>query len=582
MKTTISTALLCTCVVSLYASEADVQRLSADLGSLRHFGNWELSLEGIEQSRHVVTQRLDELTQAPFEKLNRADQVDHILMRNKLEATRRELERYRGQLEADLPYLPFLDTILTLDGDRKRAQALDDAQAARDVAALVDMIKGARKLAEKKKPAEEAGDGEEEGEAKDKKKEEGYVLSAPHALRIARRVKGCQQRLDGWYKHYAAYRPQFEWWNKKPREAANKALGEYEMMLREKIAGAKGDDGPLIGEAVGKERLEKLLAGEFIPYSPEELIAIGEKEFAWCVAEAEKAARELGFDDRLAALEKVKTAHVNPGEQDRLVADFACDATAFVEERDLVTVPDLCRKLWNVHMIEPKAQQRIPYALFGGNRLMVAYAAGGMEHDKKEMAMRGNNRHTTRIVIAHEVIPGHHLQRFMGARYRPDRGLFSTPFFVEGWALYWEVRLWDLGFQRSPEDRIGMLFWRMHRCARIIVSLKFHLGEMTPDEMVDFLVKQVGHEKNQARSEVRRYIAPGFGALYQAAYMLGGLQLKRLHEQLVPSRMTEKEFHDRILRFGPIPVDMIRVSLDEKIPLAADYRSDWRFYGEGE
>src|SRR6185436_1866406 len=109
------------------------------------------------------------------------------------------------------------------------------------------------------------------------------------------------------------------------------------------------------------------------------------------------------------------------------------------------------------------------------------------------MSMRQNNVHFSRNVTPHELIPGHHLQLFMADRNRPYRELFRTPFLVEGWALYWEMRFWDLGWPKSPEDRFGMLFWRMHRCARITVTTKFHLGEMTPQQMIDYLVDRVGH-----------------------------------------------------------------------------------------
>jgi uncharacterized protein (DUF885 family) len=586
MREIIAGLVGCACAMSALASEPGVRRFAADLGTLYHFCDTELSVEQMGRFERFTASRLEDLAHVDFAVLNRQDQVDHILMRNKLQMAQLQLGRSRQDLESDRRYLPFLETILALDRDRRQAQPLDDAQAARDVAALVDQIKEARELAEKKQAAGEGQQSEDAGEdagepgTDEKKKGCGYALSKSDALRVAKRVKTCQQRLGTWYKHYAAFRPQFEWWVKKPRAAADKSLAEYEKLLREKVAGAKKGDGPLIGRPVGKERLEELIAGEFIPYSAEELIAIGEREFAWCVAEAKKAAKAMGFDDRLKALEKVKNAYVDPGEQDQLVARYARESIAFIERHEVVTIPALCRELWNVDMIDANVQQRIPYAMYGGNRVMVAYATNGMEHDKKTMAMRGNNLHATRIVVAHEVIPGHHLQHFMAARYRSDRSVFKTPFCFEGWALYWEMRLWDLGFARGPEDRVGMLFWRMHRCARIIVSLRFHLGLMTPDEMVDFLVDEVGHEEAQARSEVRRYIGPGSGPLYQAAYMLGGLQFSRLHKQFVPARMAEREFHDRLLRLGTIPVDLIRLSLDEAVPLSPDYQGTWRFYDE--
>jgi uncharacterized protein (DUF885 family) len=139
--------------------------------------------------------------------------------------------------------------------------------------------------------------------------------------------------------------------------------------------------------------------------------------------------------------------------------------------------------------------------------------------------------------------------------------------------------LWDKGFARGPEDEIGMLFWRMHRCARIIVTLKFHLGQMTPEEMVDFLIERVGHEEEAAKSEVRRFIGPGWGVLYQAGYMLGGLQIRALQRELVPAKMSMREFHDAVLSHGTIPVDMLRAQLT-KVPLDADYAPSWRFADE--
>ena len=121
-----------------------------------------------------------------------------------------------------------------------------------------------------------------------------------------------------------------------------------------------------------------------------------------------------------------------------------------------------------------------------------------------------------------------------------------------------EMLLWDLDYAQSPENEMGMLFWRTHRCARIIFSLSFHLGTMTAEECVDFLVDNVGHERNNAAAEVRRSIRGDYGPLYQAAYMLGGLQIRALHEELVQSgRMTNREFHDAVLQQNSIPIELL-------------------------
>ena len=196
------------------------------------------------------------------------------------------------------------------------------------------------------------------------------------------------------------------------------------------------------------------------------------------------------------------------------------------------------------------------------------------------MSLRGNNVHFSRATVQHELIPGHHLQGFMTARYSSHRRAFQTPFWSEGWALYWEMLLWDLGFPKTPENRIGMLFWRMHRAARIVFSLRFHLGTMTPAECVDFLVERVGHERANAAAEVRRSFNGSYPPLYQLAYMMGGLQFKALHHELVDGgRMSNREFHDAVLTGGPMPVELVRARL-LKQALPADYRASWKYAGE--
>jgi len=68
--------------------------------------------------------------------------------------------------------------------------------------------------------------------------------------------------------------------------------------------------------------------------------------------------------------------------------------------------------------------------------------------------------------------------------------------------------------------------------------------------------------------------------LYQIAYMMGGLQFYNLHRELVDSKkMTDREFHDAILREGPIPVEMVRAILTKQ-KLSRDYTPNWRFYSK--
>jgi uncharacterized protein (DUF885 family) len=160
----------------------------------------------------------------------------------------------------------------------------------------------------------------------------------------------------------------------------------------------------------------------------------------------------------------------------------------------------------------------------------------------------------------------------------PHRRLFRTPYWSEGNAFYWELLLWDLGFCRRPEERIGMLFWRMHRCARVLYTLGFHMGRMSTDECVRLLVEEVGHEPDNAMGEVRRLFDPRYGPLYQSAYLIGALQFRALERELVGAgAMSRRALHDAILRQGPMPVEILRSVLRGE-EVALDGVARWRFY----
>ncbi len=338
------------------------------------------------------------------------------------------------------------------------------------------------------------------------------------------------------------------------------------------------DQSGIRGRAIGREALLVELAHEMIPYAPEELIEIANRELAWCRKELVKASGELGFgDDWRAAVEHVKSIHLDPGEQPYLVRQLSDEAVDYLRQHDLLTVPPLANETWRMRMM-PAEQQLVTPFFTGGEVVTVAFPVSSMPQDAKLQSLRGNNVHFARATVHHELIPGHGLQSFMSARYRTYRGGLGTPFWTEGWALYWEMILYEREFAQTPEDRIGFLVWRSHRCARIIFSLSFHLGMMTPQQCVDFLVENVGFERFGAEGEVRRSFGGMYPPLYQTAYMLGGLQFRNLHEALVKSgKMTSREFHDRIMQEGRIPVEMIRaILLDEKPD--RNFKSNWRFY----
>ncbi|MFG0317794.1 MAG: DUF885 family protein [Planctomycetota bacterium JB042] len=500
--------------------------------------------------------RLDAL---PWDGLDRESRIDWILLRNLVDRDAAERADVREKAADDAPFLPFAGTILDLEHGRWTLEEVDGETAAETLDRLAERIDAARQATE--------GD-------------EAERPTPEQAKRLAGKVDGLKRWLDRWHAHGASFDPVFGWWTETPHRAAAEALDAYARHLRETVAGLKGkDDDPIVGQPLGVEALTRALRHELLAESPAELIAVGEREFAWCDEELRKAADAAGLDgDVAAAIERVKDDHVAPGEQDELVLSLAREAIAFLDDRDLVTIPPLCRETWRVDMMSPREQRMLPFAYYGGQKMVAAFPTDSMPHETKRQAMRGNNVAFTRCVTPHELIPGHHLQGFVGERERTHRRPFRTPFLGEGWCLYWEFRFLDLGWARTPEERVGMLVWRRHRAARVLLSLKYHLGEISTAEMIDFLVERAGLERDGATGEVRRWIDGGYGPLYQCAYLIGGKQMEALRRE-VGDRMSERAFHDAVLARNSIPIAMIRAGLLEEVELTRPFTPTWRIGG---
>ncbi len=548
-----------------------IELYQADLGSLERTYPVRMSLARHERLKEFYSQWLSLLGKTFFDGLSQDGKIDYLLLKNYLEHELRDLEIVAKRREEIGPVVPFAAAIVDLEESRRRMDPLDAELTAHTLSKLKKQIDLSSRILD---AALSSGGSKSEGANSSKP-------SKVTAGRAAAALENLRSTLKDWNTFYEDYDPLFTWWNAEPYKQVDKALFDYATQLREKVVGIKsGDDTSIVGDPIGREALLSELAYEMIPYTPEELISLAEKEFAWCEAELKKASKKMGFgDDWKKALEKVKQDHVQPGQQPALIKELAQEAVDFLEARDLVTIPPLAKETWRMEMM-PRERQLVNPFFTGGEVISVSFPTSGMTHEQKQMTLRGNNRHFARATVHHELIPGHHLQGFMGDRYRTYRQLFRTPFIVEGWPLYWEMLLWDLDFPKTPENRIGMLFWRSHRCARIIFSLRFHLGKMTPQECVDFLVDRVGHERENAAGEVRRSFKGDYGPLYQAGYMLGGLQIRAMHKDLVAGgKMTNRQFHDAILQENFAPVELIRASLTKQT-LTKEFKSSWKFYGD--
>ncbi|MFC1783228.1 DUF885 family protein, partial [Planctomycetota bacterium] len=343
----------------------------------------------------------------------------------------------------------------------------------------------------------------------------------------------------------------------------------------------------------GRTALMLDLADNLIAYTPEEVIAIGDAEYAWCINEMKRASRELGFgDDWPEAIEHVKTLHAPVGGQPYVIRDMIFEAVDFIRAHDLLTVPEVERETLRMNMMSPQRQLVNPF-FTGGGSISVSFPTSTMSHQAKLQSMRGNNIPFALSTVHHELIPGHNMTGFINRRYGTYRaqGNSGGPFFGEGWCVYWEMLFYKMnypdyaakegfGTPSDPANRLGFLFWRAFRSARITFSLRYHMGQWTPAQCIEFLISGVGHEPENARAEVLRSFAGSYPPLYQAAYLLGAVQLRILHKEVVESgKMNAKEFHDTVIQSGGMPFTLVRLLVNGE-NLNPDMNLDWKFYGE--
>jgi len=549
-----------------------VQKFSADRMSLLR--SYDLPLSPIRMARldRFYTDQLESLQHVNFDAMSEEDQVDYLLLKNRITADQHQLSIQKKQVEEMAPLLPFAKTIIDLDDSRRRMEVPNSEKAAGELSALVKAIAATQKQLQTQLNA-----------AKGPEKDKGTQIlgvSKVVANRAVANIASLNQALKGWFDFYNGYDPVFTWWLDEPYKNATKALNDYSAFLKEKLIGISADDKTtIIGDPVGRDALVAELSDNMIPYTPEELISIAQTEMDWCMKEMLKASNEMGYgNDWHKALEHVKGMHVEPGQQPELIRKLVMQGIDFSEKNDLVTVPELAKETWRMEMMTPQRQLVNPF-FTGGPIISISFPTNTMTYDQREMSMRGNNIPFAHATAFHEMIPGHFLQSYMGQRYHPYRRAFGTPFWSEGNAFYWEMIFWDKGFDATPEERVGALFWRMHRSARVMFTMRFHLGMWTPQQCVDFLIKAVGHEPDNATAEVRRSFDGSVGPLYQSAYLMGALQFRALHKELVDSgKMTNRQFNDAVLHENEMPVEMLRAILTHQ-KLTRDFKTSWKFYG---
>jgi uncharacterized protein (DUF885 family) len=181
-------------------------------------------------------------------------------------------------------------------------------------------------------------------------------------------------------------------------------------------------------------------------------------------------------------------------------------------------------------------------------------------------------RETT--TVYHEGVPGHHLQLGQAVYNRAllntwRRSLAGTSGHAEGWALYAERLMDELGYLQKPADRLGMLDGQRMRAARVVLDIGVHLGKpnlsgtgtWTADDALEFMRSNVNMNDSFIRFEVNRYLGwPGQAPSYKVGQRIWE-QIRDEYKAREGAAFSPKDFHKKALDLGGIGLDTLKDAL---------------------
>lgn len=303
-----------------------------------------------------------------------------------------------------------------------------------------------------------------------------------------------------------------------------------------------------------------------LDHTPASMLALGYATFAQLQKELEEAAAVLGTAPWPEQVDALKQVHPSG---DVLVASYResmQEAKAFVKAKDLFDFP----QHEELDVIATPAYERpfLPFAAyygpppFGHSRKGYFYVTEpdkNVSVEEQESTLTDHTTYGIPITAAHEAYPGHHLQMSLAADHKSAvRKSFSTNFFIEGWGLYSEQLMTELGFLSAPEVKLFQLKDLLWRAARIIIDVQLCTGQMSFEQAVDFLVTEIHFDRSNAHSEVLRYSCEPTQPM---SYMVGRLQLLELRSKALAAGWTLREFHTRLLACGSIPLKLAELEL---------------------
>jgi len=290
--------------------------------------------------------------------------------------------------------------------------------------------------------------------------------------------------------------------------------------------------------------------------SPEDIHALGLREVARIEAEMRRVMAGTGFSGSLAAFSE----QLRADSQFRAASlDDYVTRTRDVAKRADALLPAYFRRLpqlsYGVRAVAPEMKDSSP----GYNPGSLKQGVAGTVLVNAD-AVAQSPLYSLAAWTLHEGVPGHHLQIAL-AQERDDlpafRRLDDLNAYVEGWALYAEHLGVEMGLYRDGYEHFGRLSFEIWRACRLVVDTGLHAKGWTREQAVAYLREHTALGAGFIETEVDRYIGWPAQAL---GYKLGELRIRALREQAereLGGRFDLRDFHDAVLRGGPMPLDLL-------------------------
>jgi uncharacterized protein (DUF885 family) len=344
---------------------------------------------------------------------------------------------------------------------------------------------------------------------------------------------------------------------------AGDALDQYATWLRDDLMRrAKGSF------AIGRDAFDALLRDkELLPYDAVSLKKWGEELYAETASRLVEAAKVLGDAEWRDSLDRLRKDHPS---DDELVGAYRHDmerSRAATYVADLAAFP--AGESLTVEAMPDFARPTLPYAAYvqpgqferaRRGRFWVTLPAPGEPDAVKEERLSGHPRKGIAVIACHEGYPGHHLQLSTAADHPSlARKAIRSNVLIEGWGLYVEELMTELGFLDDPETRLLRLKDLLWRAARVSVDVGLSTGELGFEQAVRFMMDGPKLERPNAVGECRRYT---LNPLQPSSYALGRAAILDLRQRARRKGYGMRLFHDALLGCASIPPALAAAELE--------------------